>query len=87
MSNDGLWWIIVSAIITVVALVIAEKETDRFVRSYGQLYALRGPLIFILTLNFVIEAPAFRVFVFILVLLKITSLVKPLFKKSFRNGT
>jgi hypothetical protein len=87
MSNGGLWWVIVSAMITAASLVIIEKTVDRFVQSYKQLYYLRVSIIFVLTLLYFIESTASRVFITILVLLTISILVSPLLKNIFNNKT
>lgn len=69
MSNDGILWIIIGALITAFMLTIIEKITNKFVYNFNQLYALKTPIIFVLTLLFFTESSASRAFLFILFVL------------------
>ena len=52
VGNVGLWWIVLSAMVTAVFLVILEKNSDRLASRYAQYELLNVPFIFALTVIF-----------------------------------
>jgi hypothetical protein len=85
MSNGGLWWIIVSAMITAMILVISEKIVNQFVYSYSAMVRFKGTIIFILTLLYFIESTFSRVSLAILICLTISSWISPFIQNKSNN--
>jgi hypothetical protein len=52
LGNDGPWWIVLSAIVTSLFLVILEKNSHRMASKYVQFELLNVPTIFALTMIF-----------------------------------
>jgi hypothetical protein len=78
VGNSGLWWIVLSAMVTAGILVILEKSTKRIARKYKTLEFLPIPLIFFLTMIFFTTIGGTVTFVFPLVLLFIASWLPPI---------
>ena len=52
VGNAGLWWVVLSAMVTAVFLIILEKSSDRMASKYAQYEFLNASFIFALTMIF-----------------------------------
>ncbi len=84
VGNAGLWWIVLSAMVSAIILVILEKSSNRIARNYEQFKLLRRPVIFALTMLFFSTAGGDVTFVYPFALLFFASWLSPIFRKNKR---
>ena len=78
VGNAGLWWILISAIVAAVTLVICEKSTKRVIKRYKAPELLSSAIICFLSMTYFIETGGSEVFLYPFVMLFIASWLPPL---------
>jgi hypothetical protein len=78
IGNAGLWWVILSALVTAIMLIILEKSCNRISRKYELFESIRSPIIIYMSLLFFTETGGSETFIFPLLFLFITSWLPPI---------
>lgn len=81
VGNAGWLWVILSALVTAMILVILEKSSNRIGKKYEKFQILKAPVIVFLSLIFFTEAGGAIIFVFPFMFLFIISRLPTLFTK------
>jgi hypothetical protein len=85
VGNTGLWWVVLSAIVTAIILVILEKSCSRISRKYKIFESIKNPMIIFMSLLFFTETGGNETFVFPLVFLFVASWLPPIVGKNKRQ--
>lgn len=85
VGNAGLWWVVLSAMVTAIMLVILEKSCNRIFGKYEGFELLSAPIIIFISFLFFSETGGGETFVFPFVFLFIASWLPPIVCKNKRQ--
>lgn len=80
VGNAGLWWVVISALVTTLILVILEKSTKRLFSIYKLPKNISYVIIAFFCVLYFTESGGSQIFVYPLLLIFITSLLLPIFR-------
>ena len=81
IGNAGMLWVVLSAIVTAIILIIIEKRSNRLTEKYGKRELLSAPIIFFMSFIFFNDAGGSTLFLLFFFLLFFASLMPPIVHK------
>lgn len=80
VGNEGLWWVLIGAMVAALTLVILEKSTERLFMRYRASELIGTGVIIFLCMTYFIETGGSEIFVYPFILIFIASWLPPLFR-------
>jgi hypothetical protein len=85
VSNSGLFWIILSSVVSAIILIILEKSCKRISSKWHSFYLINNFVVSFLSLLFFLDTGGSEIFVFPLAILFITSYLMPKFNLNVKS--
>lgn len=87
VGNEGLWWVLIGAMVTALTLVILEKSTERLFMRYRASGLIGTGVISFLCMTYFIETGGSEIFVYPFIMIFIASWLPPLFRLDGKRRT